>query len=292
MRLYYFMFQYEKYKKFIIPLAVIALAVAIILTNRFFFSPKKELASFDFSGSGNEKSFVIEEANPMKNSKNPDWWLNSGGKMFVEKDYFSTNLGEMDKDDKWRQLYKENNSRDSDKGYYPQNVFRLVTRSQWQNLAQQVYFNIERINLSESEYRNESNGVLLFNRYQDGDNLYYTGLRVDGHAVIKKKIDGKYYTLAEKNVLTKKGKYARVDSPNLIPENTWIGLKSELENDGDDAVNIKLYIDDGTGEWKKVLEVTDEDEKYGAAPIFEKGYAGIRTDFMDVKFKGYHIEEH
>ncbi|MDQ1283749.1 MAG: hypothetical protein QG620_97 [Patescibacteria group bacterium] len=280
---------FDKYKNLIFPLAAIALAVLIILISRVFSPSKEELASFSFSGSGDSESYIIEESNPMKNSNDSSWWLNSGGVMPVEKDYFSTNLGELSEDDKWRKIYKKNNSRDTDKGYHPQNIFRLVTKSRWQNLQQQVYFNIEKTNLSESEYRNESNGVLLFNRYQDGDNLYYTGLRVDGHAVIKKKIDGKYYTMAEKKVLTNDDKYDRVDSSNLIPENEWIGIKSELEND-DDTVNIKLYIDiDGTGEWKKALEVSDDGKKYGGAAILEEGYAGIRTDFMDVKFRGYEI---
>ena len=38
--------------------------------------------------------------------------------------------------------------------------------------------------------------MLLFNRYQDGQTLYYGGVRVDGAAVIKKKLAGVYTTLA------------------------------------------------------------------------------------------------
>lgn len=283
-----------KNKKYIL----VAVVVFLILAAFGFFEgkkyfPKSETPSvFSFSGSGQTGKSVLEEANPMKNSKSPVWWLNSGGIMNIYESEFSTNTGDLPKDSKWRKLYKENNSRDTEKGYQPQNIFRLVSRSQWENSTQQLYFKIEKINLSDSEYRNESNGVLLFNRYQDGDNLYYTGLRVDGHAVIKKKIEGKYYTLAEKKVLTERNKYDRNDSPNLIPENTWIGIKSEVRSMGEDTVNIKLYIDrEGKGDWKLVLEVEDKGDKYGKEPIFDQGYGGIRTDFMDVKFRDYKIEE-
>jgi hypothetical protein len=106
--------------------------------------------------------------------------------------------------------------------------------------------------LSDSEYRNESNGVLLFNRYKDGDNLYYSGIRVDGQAVIKKKIKGKYFTLVEKELFGKDGDYDRKSNPNLIPQGKWIGIKSVLKNEGE-AVDIKLYVDEknkrGIGSW-------------------------------------------
>jgi hypothetical protein len=255
-------------------------------------SPQEPGFTFHFSGSGEEKSFVLEEASSAKKSSDSHWWVNSGGMMKVEKDYFSTNLGKLKKDNFWRKLYKKNNSRDTDDGYYLQNIFRLVTRSEWQNMTQEVYFNISEINLSDSDFRNESNGVLLFNRYGDGDNLYYTGLRVDGHAVIKKKIDGKYHTMVEKSVFKKGEKYDRDDNPNLLPQNSWIGLKSELRNSGKKTVEIKLYIDaEGKGDWQLVLEAKDNGEKYGGSPFLEKGRAGIRTDFMDVKFRDYRIEE-
>jgi len=234
---------------------------------------------------------VIEEASAMKKSKQADWWLNSGGIMYWGQQEFSTNLGALPKDSSWRKLYEKTNSKDTDQGYFPQNIFRLVTRTKWKNLSQSVYFNIDKINTSKSNNRSESNGVLLFNRYQDGANLYYVGVRVDGDAVIKKKIDEKYYTMAETKIFSSDSGYDRDTNPNLIPTGVWIGLKSEVVTDSDNVVHISLSVDqDGQG-WKSVMEAIDKDDKYGAAPIADKGYAGIRTDFMDVHFRDYHIEE-
>lgn len=240
----------------------------------------------------NETKVILEEASSMRKSKSNDWWLNSGGVMLSDGKEFSTNIGALGENSSWRKLYSKTNPRDTDGGYFPQNIFRLVTRGQWQNFSQQLYFNVSRINLSESEYRNESNGILLFNRYQDGDNLYYIGLRVDGDAVIKKKISDKYYTLAEKEVFSAGSAYDKDSNPNLIPENTWIGIKSEVKNADDGSVSLKLYVDrERTGNWQLVLEKKDKGDKHGPAPFFDKGYAGIRTDFMDVEFENYSIKK-
>lgn len=234
---------------------------------------------------------VLEETGKMKESGNASWWLNSGGVMTMNKNLAKTNFGSLREGSKWQKKYAKTNSRDTDEGYYPQNIFRLVTRTKWKNLSQQLYFNIDKINLSDSSYRNESNGVLLFNRYQDGDNLYYTGLRVDGDAVIKKKINGKYYTLAEKNIFPSDDKYDSIDNPNVLPLHDWLGMKSEVNNISGE-VNIKLYIDkEQKGNWQLILEVQDKGNKYGKAPFSEEGYGGIRTDFMDVSFKDYSIKE-
>ncbi|HRY82117.1 MAG TPA: hypothetical protein P5232_00210 [Candidatus Moranbacteria bacterium] len=281
---------YKKYRLVIIAFFIIFFIVAIYYNKNYNFFRRTE---FYFPNSSVNGGMMLEESGKtMKDSKNPDWWLNSGGIMNISANDFSTNLGKLPENSKWRKLYNKNNSRDTDQGYYPQNIFRLVSKSQWQNFSQEVYFNIEKINLSESEYRNESNGVLLFNRYQDGDNLYYTGVRVDGDAVIKKKIKDKYYTLKEGRLFTNNQKYDRVKSPNFLPLNSWVGIKSEVENGIGNAVNIKLYVDrSGKGEWELVLEAKDKGDKYGKAPFLKEGYVGIRTDFMDVKFRDYKIIE-
>jgi hypothetical protein len=235
---------------------------------------------------------ILEESGKMEKSGNTEWWLNSGGIAYLnsENNPIATNQGNLIQGSKWQKLYANNNSRDTEGGFHPQNIFRLVTRNKWQDLEQQLYFKINKINLSKSEYRNESNGILLFNRYQDGDNLYYTGLRVDGDAVIKKKIDGKYYTIKEKHVFTGGKKYDTNNNPNLLPASTWVGIKSEVVNISEDAVEIKLYVDkEGKGDWQLVLEATDKADQYGSAPFADAGYGGIRTDFMDVEFRGYQI---
>jgi hypothetical protein len=257
----------------------------------FFFPPSSDPEE-KISPEKTPAKTVLEEAGSMKNSKSDDWWLNSGGIMSISFQEFSTNIGALSAELSWRKLYAKTNPNDTDNGYFPQNIFRLVTRYKWKNFSQSVYFNIEKINLSESKNRNESNGVLLFNRYQDGDNLYYIGLRVDGDAVIKKKIAGKYYTLAEKEIFSPGSAYDKDTNPNLIPENTWIGIKSEVSNADDGSVNLKLYMDrEQNGNWQLILEMKDKDHKYGTAVFSNKGYAGLRTDFMDVKFENYSIQK-
>jgi hypothetical protein len=261
--------------------------------------PFMERQSFFFPPEPNEKIIletpvenkVLEEASSMKKSKSADWWLNSGGIMNIGLKEFGTNSGPLPQDSYWRKLYAKTNPKDTDGGYFPQNIFRLVTRSKWGNLSQSVYFNVKNINLSQSSNRNESNGVLLFNRYQDGDNLYYIGLRTDGDAVIKKKISDKYYTLKEKTIFSNGEDYDKEKNPNLIPSNSWIGIRSEVKNIDSKTVDIKLYIDkEQKGEWQLILEARDSQGKFGSAPFLGKGYAGIRTDFMDVQFKNYDIQ--
>jgi len=232
----------------------------------------------------------LEESGSMEESRSDKWWLNSGGRVFIDGKSIKTIQGELPIDDKWRKEYGSSNPLDTDQGYHPQNIFRLVTRDEWQNFSQQVYFQIKDDNLSKSPNRDRWSGVFLFNRYRDGNNLYYTGVRVDGAVVIKKKIDGVYYTLAYKKIYP--GVFNRFNNPNLLPHGSWIGLKSEVKNTSASSILIKLYIDnERTGNWESVLEVIDRKGSYGENPILQQGHAGVRTDFMDVEFDNYRIEE-
>lgn len=232
----------------------------------------------------------IFESGEMETSRDENWWLNSGGVFYSEDGVGKTNQKKLPENDFWRELYNKNNPRDTDNGYHPQNIFRLVTRNKWDNLRQEGYFRIVADNLSASQYRNASNGLLFFNRYQDGDNLYYTGIRVDGFAVIKKKIKGKYFTMAYERIFP--GKYDRKKNPNLLPHNAWIGLRSEVTNENEKTVLIKIFIDrERKGNWELVAEARDDGKKYGGKAIMKAGYGGIRTDFMDVEFDDYKIEE-
>jgi hypothetical protein len=226
----------------------------------------------------------------MSESSNKNWWLNSGGQLIYDNGIGKTVQGKLSSLNPWRVAYKLDNPEDTDNGYHPQNIFRLVTRSKWKNFVQQVYFKINADNLSTSPNRNESNGILLFNRYQSGQTLYYTGLRVDGAAVVKKKYNGTYYTVASKPIFP--GKYNRDNKPNLLPKNTWIGIKSEVSTSSSGDVSLKIYIDVGkTGKWTLVLETKDIKNKYGKDVISKEGYAGIRTDFMDIEFSGFKITQ-
>lgn len=233
---------------------------------------------------------ALQEAGSSNGSSSIYWWLNSGGIFNINNGIASTNQGELPTYNRWRIAYSFSNPIDTNQGYRPQNIFRLVTRSKWNNFEQQIYFRINKDNLTNSPQRNESNGVFLFNRYLDGNNLYYTGIRVDGAFVVKKKYQGKYYTLSHVNYYP--GKYDLSTNPTLLPKNTWIGIKSKLTTDAQGNVNIKMYSDlDQSGKWNLLLETTDKPGQNGLSVINTAGFAGIRTDFMDVEFKEYRIEE-
>ena len=236
------------------------------------------------------ESGIVEETGNMYESESPYWWLDSGGFMTISSNIGQTIQGDLPYTNKWYQEYARSSSIDTDGGLHPQNLFRLITRSTWKNLRQEAYFMITRDNISSSPNRNESNGLLLFNRYRDSDNLYYAGLRVDGTAVIKKKLAGTYYTLDQESVF--KGKpYDRESSPSLLPKGLWIGIRTEVTTDASKKVYIKLYVDIGkNGTWKMVAEAVDDGVSSGSI-INNKAYAGIRTDFMDVNISNYKIEE-
>ena len=233
---------------------------------------------------------TLSEVGSLSGSKSPDWWLNSGAYLNIKDGVASTIQGNLASGDKWRQLYNKNNPAETDNGAHPQNIFRLVTRSKWRNYSQEAYFKINRNNFSTDPHRDASNGLLLFNRYRDGNNLYYAGLRVDGTVVIKKKTESVYYTMAQKRIYT--GAYDRNNNQNLLPQNQWTGVKTEVRDTGNGVVNIRLYIDAKRDKnWQLVLEANDSGRDFGGRTISNEGFAGIRTDFMDVEFDDYKITE-
>ena len=292
-------------KKYILGFLVIVLLVGGVAVWRSSYfekivrgvvlSPSRQLASLAASVSSPfhytfKVDGILDEAGKMDDSSSPYFWLNSGGQFLLKDGIGKTVQGELAKLNKWRLAYAASNPTDTDNGYHPQNIFRLVTRSKWQNFTQEVYFNIAKLNMSASQNRNASNGILLFNRYQNGSNLYYVGIRVDGAAVIKKKINGTYYTLANKSFYKVDAPYNRDTNPNLIPIQKWIGLRSEVKTNSDNTVNIKLFVDrDKTGNWILAVEAKDNGKTYGGNAILSEGYAGIRTDCMDVEFDDYKI---
>lgn len=234
--------------------------------------------------------FELSESSSIERTQDLNWWLSSGGLFVVDSGIARTIHSELRSDSYWYKIYKKNNPRDTDDGRYPQNIFRLVQTDFWKQYRQQAYFRVLKSNFSASSYRNDSNGLLLFNRYIDQYNLYYTGIRVDGFAVIKKKVKGKYFTLAYNQIYP--GKYDRKKNPNLLPHGQWIGLRSEVMNSENGSVNIKLYLDkERNGNWELVAEAVDDGKQYGGKAMTEAGHGGIRTDFMDVEFDDYRIEE-
>jgi hypothetical protein len=233
---------------------------------------------------------TLNETGSLNESSSPYWWLNSGGQMPLKGGVGMTMQGDALSNNKWRIAYSKANPLDTDGGLHPQNLFRLFSRSLWKDVRQETTFKVLKDNLSLSPNRNASNALLLMMRYQDSDNLYYAGVRVDGSAVIKKKLSGKYSTLKiTPNIF--EGKYNIETKESLIPKDVSLGLRSEIKNTPDGKVAIKLFLDvGGSGNWKLVAEAVDDGKTYGKI-IDTESSVGIRTDFMDVSFDNYKIEK-
>ncbi len=234
---------------------------------------------------------VVEEAGESDASRSPYFWLNSGGRLTIENGIGKTIQGVLPESDRWYQEYKESDSKDTDEGARPQNIFRLLTRSNWKNPSVSVDFYITADNFSESNNRNASNGVLFMSRYQDGNHLYYAGVRVDGTAVIKKKYGGIYHTLAQQGVFP--GAYkGEQDERNLLPHGTWVSLRMDTETTPDSSVVVRLFMRTSKSvPWKLLLEVVDRGQYAATLPIGISAPVGIRTDFMDVQFRNFRVEE-
>lgn len=228
---------------------------------------------------------TIEEVGDINESKSPYWWLDSGGRVLIHDNIGETIQGELSATDPWYREYADTNPLDTEGGKHPQNLLRLVSRSLWDNVRVEASFLIVRDNHSGSENRNESNGLLLMSRYgEGGQTLYYTGIRVDGTAVIKKKYKGEYYTLAQKQIFP--GTYDKDKKTNLLPHGRWIRLRSDTVTEPDGNVRISFFMQDTaeTDTWKTLLSATDSSQFDNTPPITGKHSVGIRTDFMDVRF--------
>ncbi len=242
------------------------------------------------SSYGMSQTGTFQETGSPSESSNSSWWLNSGAYFTVANGAISTVQGSLAANNPWRAIYASANPEDTDNGAHPQNIFRLVTTSAWKNVSQQAYFTVNAYNASASSNRDGYNGFLFFNRYVDSQNLYYTGLRVDGTAVIKKKINGTYFTMDQQTVYP--GTYNHDTNPNLIPTHTQIGLKSVITDTANGSVSIKLYVDKNhDGNWTLAASAIDDGSQYGGPAITAQAPAGIRTDFMDATFTGYTLTQ-
>lgn len=233
---------------------------------------------------------ILNEAGAIEMSTSPYWWVNSGGELLITDGIGATMQGEAPEDNPWRMRYAKNNPVDTDEGLHPQNIFRLVTRSMWNDASEQARFYIVRDNFSSSPNRNESNGLLLFSRYElGGQTLYYAGIRVDGTAVIKKKYHGIYYTMEQKQIFP--GTYRAPQSEkNLIPHQEWIALRADTITAEDGTVRISLSMQrEDEADWATLLTAQDKGQYGDTPPITGSAYMGIRTDFMDVKFQSFKL---
>ncbi len=267
--------------------AAIFLALIMFFTRTIpLYAVEARVVPSDFRFNFNTPGVLIE-AGSMDTSSSPYFWVNSGAKLILNaQGAGSTVIGNLPTSDPFRILYAANNPEDTDNGYHPQNIFRLLTRSTWQNSGQEVTFRIKAQNLSNSSNRQGHNGVLLMSRYANSANLYYAGIRNDGQAIIKKKINGAYYTLAGAQIFGTASQYNRSSNPSLLPLNTWMRLKTEVTNQADGSVKINLFLDrENTGHYTSILSTTDNN--VGGTALRAAGYGGIRTDFMDVEFENY-----
>ena len=232
---------------------------------------------------------VLEETGSMQESRNADWWLNSGGRLRFRDGVGATLEGELATGDRWRRAYAEGDPLDTDAGARPQNLFRLITRGRWRNARQSVRFRIDRITPTMSPNRNETNGVLLMHRFQDGKNVYYAGLRVDGAAVIKKKAGGVYFTLAYRQLYP--GEYDREGAPSLLPLGRWLALETTIENEPGGGVRLAIRAQDPATHGEDLTEVLAVVDHGAESPqIVAEGHAGVRTDFAEVELDDYRIE--
>lgn len=230
---------------------------------------------------------VLLESDESAHSASEYWWLNSGAKLIITEEYGETIQGPLNPLDPWRLEYALDNPVDTEAGFHPQNLYRLVSRKHWGDVRTECFYYIVGDNESLSPNRNGSNGLFLMSRYSPGgQTLYYAGIRVDGQAVIKKKYRGEYSTLAETTLFP--GEYSRGKKPDLLPHQEWLGLRMETKTDGD-IVIIRLYVQAEDGTWQMVLEAIDTTTG-SEKPIFQSGPVGIRTDFMDVRFRDFRAE--
>ncbi len=273
-----------------VSIFLVAFALFIFSEMRHPAAPKAIIVTSPFVYSFNVDG-ILNEAGSMQDSSSPYWWLNSGGQLLIQNGIGATMQGDAPIYNQWRLLYTVSNPIDTDGGLHPQNLFRLITRSQWNTMREEVTFRVTKDNFSQSSNRNSSNGVLLFSRYFiDGQTLYYAGVRVDGTAVIKKKIKGVYYTLAEKQIFAGTYRDSR-DAVNLIPHGEWISLREETVTLSDGTVTIRLFMkSQNDALWSLIAQAQDTGQFEHTPPIISPGYAGIRTDFMDVQFQSFILE--
>jgi hypothetical protein len=236
----------------------------------------------------------------MAASSSPTLWLNSGGLLDIRDGTAQTIQGDLPPGSYWRQEYRHEGGESqvgSDNGLHPQNLFRLICRQQVTDPIVQFYVRINKVNLSADPERNAWSGVFAMSQYADnGDTLYYAGIRMDGTAVIKKKqvnIPGDHYAdaLAQVPLQFVNGVYNRTTNPNLLPLHTWIGLRSVVDSLAAGVDRIQLYIDVGrTGHWSIIASAIDR-QAGGVPAITAPGFTGIRTDFMDATFQGFEISQ-
>jgi hypothetical protein len=195
--------------------------------------------------------------------------------------------GELPMNDPMRITYAHTTPQETDNGFHPQNVFRLLSKGTWDSFRQDVKIHVDGQNLFSAGNIHAYNGINLVSRYQDGNNFYVAGIRMDGNAVIKKKVGGTYYTLATKQYMS--GTYNAEKNPSLIKDGSDLRLRNEVVTNADGTVSIRLYVDEtGNGTWKLIAQALDNGKTSGAV-IAKAGRVGIFSDFMDLSVDNYSV---
>lgn len=197
----------------------------------------------------------IKEAESMQKSTDSVFWLNSGWKTC-----FSGGVTSTDAD-----------------------VFRIMTKKAFTSSIQTVYFQVTDVVNSDSPNRQAYNIVGLYSRYVNEKNSYYVGVGVDGNLRIKKKINGKDIDLLDPQKKIFPGRYDRYDNPLLLPDHTWLGLKTETINLPDGSVKINVFMDWGYGNWAPAASAIDRNN------VFLRGNGGTLSDYLKVQLKDYSI---
>jgi hypothetical protein len=212
------------------------------------------------------------------------WWVSGGGQLIVNNGLGKTLQGDIPSSNPWNSVYAKSMAVTSDNGIHPQNIFSILLRTPSLDTDQSVSVQINKDNLANPENRDPWNGIHLISRWQDGNNYYFAGIRNDGHVIIKKKVNGLFYTLAEKTFFG--GIYNATTNPSLLPKNTWINLRKVTSTDASGNTRIQLYIDQNqSGTWTLALDTTDTGVQ--GVKITTQGLSGIRSDFIDMSMDNF-----
>lgn len=164
----------------------------------------------------------------------------------------ANNYGSEDVLKKWKvtsQKFHIKNKR----GYTDSPVFRAVTqKSDFDNFT--LSTNAMKATLGKDAW----DGLQVFFRYKDYDNLYAAGIRNDNALHLKKKVAGEYFELAR----------VEFDSNRL---NHWYNIKVVAQND-----HIQVFVDE-----IMYIDVYDSS--------FSEGKVGARTDNITANFDDYTV---
>ncbi|MEA2715577.1 MAG: hypothetical protein QOG91_605 [Candidatus Parcubacteria bacterium] len=222
-------------------------------------------------------------------SANAYWWVISGGGLFQTGGVGTTFQGMAPATNYWRIYYATQSPVLTDTGTHPQNIFAMLLRQSYLDISEDIYVRKNADNLANAVNKQAYNGVSLYLRYTNYANFYYVGIRCDGNAIIKKRVNGIYQTMASKKVLP--GTYDLTTSPDLIPTGVWIGLRAAVATQSSGIPKVSLSLDIGrTGLWTLAIETLDDPVKYGPK-VASAGMVGIRTDLMDMSFDDFSLAD-